>query len=606
MAVLPFGSLPLGFRFRPTDVELIDHYLRLKINGNEKDVDVIREVDVCKVEPWDLPDLSVIQTTDHEWFFFCPRDRKYPNGQRSNRATSKGYWKATGKDRRIVSRTMGLIGMKKTLVFYMGRAPKGKRTHWVIHEYRTTLKDLDGAQPGQEAFVLCRLFKKHDDKKQTDDEGSNCDEDEAIVCSPTATNSTSHGDLQSDAAQTQLSPPSCKQSIDDLGYTDNKVAPKCLVTESVMLVQSHNNSYDLGAERVKLNTGTPEVNLENDNSVKIFHGVEAPLLPVTQIHAGPVRPIMDQISTPGFGIASGSMQFHKGGSDYAISEYLDSVLNYPDVYPWNSKIPFDQCLDSKNINGVSLNNMLNQDGGSCSVSEVEATRAQYNEPFVNPGALYHSSYDPMGNLQLLQPQPYADDDWFSDAAVDQFCNIPNSEEPSFSAMQYSNPLQVNENAGSRIRIRPRNQLNTSLPSDTAPPQGTAYRRLNLLKPTEEQYELQSGKDAPQAVKPTVNVVECLPCKEVENNVLSSTGRRKTQKKKSMEVKKGIKYIVLCRRMASVYTLGVAFLVAMSLLFICKWIAPQLTHNDLVRGVGSRFGISQPTGSGGEWDGEVGE
>ncbi|KAK4786661.1 hypothetical protein SAY86_010494 [Trapa natans] len=201
MAVLHFNSLPLGFRFRPTDEELVDHYLRLKIAGKHEEVLIIREIDVCKREPWDLPDLSAIKTKDPEWFFFCPRDRKYPNGHRLNRATNAGYWKATGKDRKIKS-GVNLIGMKKTLVFYRGRAPKGERTFWIMHEYRTTLEELDGTHPGQEPYVLCRLFRKNDQTL----ENLNCDYAEGVASPPAA--KASPGDTESDLVTAEGSPTS--------------------------------------------------------------------------------------------------------------------------------------------------------------------------------------------------------------------------------------------------------------------------------------------------------------------------------------------------------------------------------------------------------------
>ena len=80
----------------------------------------------------------------NEWYFFSHKDRKYPTGMRTNRATARGYWKATGKDKEIYrGRGRGvLVGMKKTLVFYTGRAPRGEKTPWVMHEYR-----LDGKLP---------------------------------------------------------------------------------------------------------------------------------------------------------------------------------------------------------------------------------------------------------------------------------------------------------------------------------------------------------------------------------------------------------------------------------------------------------------------------
>ncbi|XP_059445401.1 uncharacterized protein LOC132177175, partial [Corylus avellana] len=152
------ASLPLGFQFNPTDEQLVFHYLRLKNEGRESEVQIIGEVDFYDHEPWDLPDLSVIKSDQREWFFFCRcrRDAKVPS--RRNRATPAGYWKSTGKDHSIQSSRSscdGLIGTKKTLVFYKGRAPKGTRTDWVMHEYSASAtinykEDLaEGTSPHQ-------------------------------------------------------------------------------------------------------------------------------------------------------------------------------------------------------------------------------------------------------------------------------------------------------------------------------------------------------------------------------------------------------------------------------------------------------------------------
>ena len=89
-----------------------------------------------------MAEKSFLPSRDPEWYFFGPRDRKYPNGFRTNRATRAGYWRSTGKDRKVTSQNRA-IGMKKTLVYYRGRAPQGIRTDWVMHEYRLDDKHSD-------------------------------------------------------------------------------------------------------------------------------------------------------------------------------------------------------------------------------------------------------------------------------------------------------------------------------------------------------------------------------------------------------------------------------------------------------------------------------
>ncbi|KAL3511483.1 hypothetical protein ACH5RR_030884 [Cinchona calisaya] len=174
--------LPPGFRFHPTDEELVVQYLKRKVLSCPLPASIIPEVDVCKSDPWDLPgDL------EQERYFFSTREVKYRNGNRSNRATGSGYWKATGLDKEIVTSTrsrqqlVNVVGMKKTLVFYRGKPPHGIRTDWVMHEYRLVnvieTAAATAPQPNklsqQEKWVLCRIFLKKRSEKSEDEAKNN-------------------------------------------------------------------------------------------------------------------------------------------------------------------------------------------------------------------------------------------------------------------------------------------------------------------------------------------------------------------------------------------------------------------------------------------------
>ncbi|KAL2475315.1 NAC transcription factor 25 [Abeliophyllum distichum] len=153
-------SLPPGFRFHPTDEELM-FYLKNKVSSSTSQLaSLIAETDLYKLNPWELPDKAYFG--ESEWFLFSPRDRKYPNGVRPNRTATSGYWKATGTDKPILSsHASQCVGVKKALVFYKGRPPKGTKTKWMMDEYRllntshqrTSSMRLDD-------WVLCRVRHK--------------------------------------------------------------------------------------------------------------------------------------------------------------------------------------------------------------------------------------------------------------------------------------------------------------------------------------------------------------------------------------------------------------------------------------------------------------
>ncbi|KAI4963364.1 hypothetical protein ZWY2020_014972 [Hordeum vulgare] len=147
-----------GFRFHPTEEELIEFYLRRKVEGRRFNVELITFLDLYRFDPWELPAMAVIG--EKEWFFYVPRDRKYRNGDRPNRVTASGYWKATGADRMIRGENSRPIGLKKTLVFYSGKAPKGVRSSWIMNEYRLPPPTTDADLFYKSEISLCRVYKR--------------------------------------------------------------------------------------------------------------------------------------------------------------------------------------------------------------------------------------------------------------------------------------------------------------------------------------------------------------------------------------------------------------------------------------------------------------
>ncbi len=70
--------LPPGFRFHPTDEELVSYYLAKKVyNSSSFSGHAIAEVDLNKCEPWDLPGTDTLHNTTLTLVFCCKQGGGY-------------------------------------------------------------------------------------------------------------------------------------------------------------------------------------------------------------------------------------------------------------------------------------------------------------------------------------------------------------------------------------------------------------------------------------------------------------------------------------------------------------------------------------------------
>ncbi|XP_072999703.1 NAC domain-containing protein 83-like [Typha latifolia] len=171
------SRLPPGFRFCPTDEELVVEYLKRKVFSFPLPAAVIPEINLGKCDPWDL------HGGYGEIYFFNLQEVKYSKSDRSIRATRSGYWKAVGKDKPIVaSRSEKMVGTKKVFVFHEGKTSQSRRTEWVMHEFRLAASESRALSIPQRKnashscmvqtkdWVVCRIFKKNRQLKKFDKE----------------------------------------------------------------------------------------------------------------------------------------------------------------------------------------------------------------------------------------------------------------------------------------------------------------------------------------------------------------------------------------------------------------------------------------------------
>nr|QSD99832.1 NAC family transcription factor [Melilotus albus] len=133
MAVNRFDELPVGFRFNPSDNELVGIFLMKKVHNQPLPLHDIRECDVFQVEPWMLPRDNRTSLESMRYYFFDIRNRSFQN--MDIRAAGNGEWRIMeNKDLALPSNHF--IGRKNTLVYWRKQGNEFVKTQWMMHEFR--------------------------------------------------------------------------------------------------------------------------------------------------------------------------------------------------------------------------------------------------------------------------------------------------------------------------------------------------------------------------------------------------------------------------------------------------------------------------------------
>ncbi|KAJ4706779.1 putative NAC domain-containing protein [Melia azedarach] len=154
--------LPVGFKFQPSDEQLVGYYLFNKISGNPIPYidQIIRDIDLYDTkEPWEIWESfgGLTLEGDEDLYFFTQLKKKGVNGSRIDRKVGSGAWQGEDSANDVRSRKYNrVIGSKKRFRYENNKHSK-QHGCWIMHEY--SLDSCLFPRNHHNQYVLCRIRK---------------------------------------------------------------------------------------------------------------------------------------------------------------------------------------------------------------------------------------------------------------------------------------------------------------------------------------------------------------------------------------------------------------------------------------------------------------
>ncbi|KAF8118093.1 hypothetical protein N665_0006s0093 [Sinapis alba] len=153
-------KLPVGYRFHPTEQELILHYLLPKAFASSLPSSIIPVYDVFFSHPLTFPG----DQEERQRYFFCKKRQEVSSNEHKIKISSgNGYWKPIMKEREIIAcgRT---IGVRRTLVFHgtNNSSSNCNKTRWCMTEY--SLAGFASTKAVLGEWAVYKVYKRKESK----------------------------------------------------------------------------------------------------------------------------------------------------------------------------------------------------------------------------------------------------------------------------------------------------------------------------------------------------------------------------------------------------------------------------------------------------------